>query len=103
MAAELGVNIRIAHYPPYCSKYNPIEHRLFPHVSKAIRGANYTSPQMLATAIARTKTNTGVRTIVKINHKTYQGGKQYEQDYKTKMNIKFDKLLPQWNYTTARA
>jgi hypothetical protein len=27
---EIGIEIRIAHYPPYTSKYNPIEHRLFP-------------------------------------------------------------------------
>src|SRR5271154_2986416 len=26
---RLGIEIRVAHYPPYCSKYNPIEHRLF--------------------------------------------------------------------------
>jgi hypothetical protein len=32
---RLGIEIRVAHYPPYCSKYNPIEHRLFPHVSRA--------------------------------------------------------------------
>ena len=28
----------MAHYPPYCSKYNPIEHRLFPHVTRACQG-----------------------------------------------------------------
>jgi len=26
---EIGIEIRVAHYPAYCSKYNPIEHRLF--------------------------------------------------------------------------
>lgn len=31
---ELGIEIRIAHYPPYTSKYNPIEHRLFPHIAR---------------------------------------------------------------------
>jgi len=30
LADDIGVGIRIAHYPPYCSKYNPIEHRLIP-------------------------------------------------------------------------
>jgi len=34
---EIGIEIRIAHYPPYCSKYNPIEHRLFPHVTRPVR------------------------------------------------------------------
>jgi hypothetical protein len=32
---EIGIEIRIAHYPPYTSKYNPIEHRLFPHITRA--------------------------------------------------------------------
>ena len=38
LANRLGIEIRVAHYPPYCSKYNPIEHRLFPHVTRACRG-----------------------------------------------------------------
>ena len=29
---KIGLPIRVAHYPPYCSKYNPIEHRLFPNI-----------------------------------------------------------------------
>ncbi len=35
---DLGIEIRIAHYPPYTSTYNPIEHRLFPQVSRACQG-----------------------------------------------------------------
>ena len=38
LAQRLGLEIRVAHYPPYCSKYNPIEHRLFPHVTRACQG-----------------------------------------------------------------
>ena len=38
LSNELGIEIRIAHYPPYTSKYNPIEHRLFPHVSRVCEG-----------------------------------------------------------------
>lgn len=32
---EIEIAMRIAHYPPYTSKYNPKEHRLFPHVTRA--------------------------------------------------------------------
>ena len=35
LATWTGLEIRIAHYPPYCSKWNPIEHRLFPCHSKS--------------------------------------------------------------------
>ena len=37
LANQLGIEIRVAHYPPYFSKYNPIEHRLFPHLTWACR------------------------------------------------------------------
>lgn len=35
LANTIGLEIRVAHYPPYTSKYNPIEHRLFPHLTRA--------------------------------------------------------------------
>jgi hypothetical protein len=35
---RIGLNIRIAHYPPYTSKWNPIEHRLFPHITRSLSG-----------------------------------------------------------------
>ena len=43
LANDLGIEIRIAHYPPYTSKYNPIEHRLFPHLSRVCRGVIFDS------------------------------------------------------------
>ncbi|MEO0804629.1 MAG: hypothetical protein AAFY57_20570 [Cyanobacteria bacterium J06642_2] len=27
--------------PPYTSKYNPIEHRLFPHLTRATQGVTH--------------------------------------------------------------
>ena len=38
LANEIGLEIRIAHYPPYTSKYNLIEHRLFLHVTRVCQG-----------------------------------------------------------------
>ena len=35
LSNRLDMKIRIAHYPPYCSKYNLIEHRVFPHVTRS--------------------------------------------------------------------
>ena len=29
LSNAIGLPIRVAHYPPYCSKYNPIERRFF--------------------------------------------------------------------------
>jgi hypothetical protein len=38
LANRMGMVLRVAHYPPYCSKHNPIEHRVFPHVTRACEG-----------------------------------------------------------------
>ena len=43
LSQDLGIEIRIAHYPPYTSKYNPIEHRLFPHLTRAGSGVIFDS------------------------------------------------------------
>ncbi len=37
LSNELWIEIRMAHYPPYTSKYNPIEHRFFSHVTRACK------------------------------------------------------------------
>jgi hypothetical protein len=34
LAERLQMEIVVAHYPPYCSKWNPIKHRAFSFISK---------------------------------------------------------------------
>jgi hypothetical protein len=98
LAKTIGIDIRIAHYPPYCSKWNPIEHRLFPHVSKALRGANFKNIEMMRDSIQRTKTKTGLKVTVDITNKVYQTGRKVNKEYKNNMGIEFDSYLPRWNY-----
>ena len=46
MVDATDLSIRVAHYPPGCSKYNPIEHRLFPHVTRKLKGLFLKSLEM---------------------------------------------------------
>ena len=96
---ELGIEIRIAHYPPYTSKYNPIEHRLFPHVSRACQGVIFESVEMVEKLIANTKTKTGLKVLTTILNGVYKTGRKVTQEFKEIMDIVFDDYLPQWNYT----
>ena len=98
LADEIGVEIRIAHYPPYCSKYNPIEHRLFPHVTRACQGAIFTSIELVKELMEKTHTKTGLKALVCIIDKVYQTGRKVAADFKENMRIVFDNFLPQWNY-----
>jgi hypothetical protein len=98
LADELGLEIRIAHYPPYCSKFNPIEHRLFPHVTRACQGVIFTSIALVKTLMEKTQTSTGLKVVVQIIDKAYQTGRKVADDFKANMRVVFDTVLPQWNY-----
>lgn len=95
---EIGVEIRIAHYPPYTSKYNPIEHRLFPHVTRACQGVVFKSVGLVKSLMEKTRTSKGLRVTVNIIDKVYETGRKVAADFKENMTIKFDKFLPKWNY-----
>lgn len=98
LADELGIEIRVAHYPPYCSKYNPIEHRLFPHVTRACQGVIFTSVELVKELMEKTNTTTGLKAFVHIIDKVYETGRKVAADFKETMRIVFDDFLPQWNY-----
>jgi len=96
---ELGIEIRIAHYPPYTSKYNPIEHRLFPHLTRVCQGVIFDSVEMVKDLMAKAKTHTGLRVFTTVLKKVYKTGRKVTKDFKQTMKIVFDDYLPQWNYT----
>jgi Rhodopirellula transposase DDE domain len=98
LADRLGKVFRVLHYPPYCSKWNPIEHRLFPHVSRACRGMVFDSLATVKTLMERTQTRTGLRVEVEIVDKVYQVGRKVADEVKETLNIVRDPFLPLLNY-----
>ena len=95
---EIGIEIRIAHYPPYTSKWNPIEHRLFPHITRSMQGVMLQDHEMAKQLIEKTQTKTGLKVTARIIDKIYETGKKATKDFKCSMKIKFDKILGEWNY-----
>jgi len=95
---KLRVEIRVAHYPPYCSKSNPIEHRLFPHMSRACQGVMFESVALVKTLIERVGTSTGLSVSVEMQEKFYQTKRRVAEGFKKAMKIVFDPHLPRWNY-----
>jgi hypothetical protein len=96
-----GLEVTIAHYPPYCSKYNPIEHRVFPHVTRACQGVVFETVDIVKGLIAKTKTTTGLEVTVEVIDKVYETGRQLTAETIKAVNIIKDKVLPKWNYTVA--
>lgn len=98
LADEIGREIRIAHYPPYCSKYNPIEHRFFPHVTRACQGVVFKNIEFALQLMEKTSTTKGLKAFVYLIDKVYQTGRKVASDFKETMRIVFDEYLPSWNY-----
>ena len=103
LAQRLELEIRVAHYPPYTSKYNPIEHRLFPHVTRACQGVILQTVEQVRYYLAKTKTTTGLNVVVNILDKVYATGKKVAEGFKETTRIRFDDFLPKWNYRAVPA
>ena len=95
---DLAIPIRVAHYPAYCSKFNPIERRLFSHVTRACQGVLFDSLHTVQALIQKTKTHQGLTVTVRVLDTLYEGGRTVSAAFKKNMPIVFEKLLPQWNY-----
>ena len=95
---QIQVPIRVAHYPPYCSKYNPIDHRLFPHVARACQGVIFRTLDIVKRFIRRTTTSTGLRVTLHVLNKCYQKGRKASDRFLENCPIIFDDFLPELNY-----
>ena len=99
----IGIKIFIKHYPSYASKWNPIEHRVFCHVARVIKGVFIETIADLKKLIERTKTKTGLRVDVNVIDETYSIGKKTKKEELEKCNIRHDKIIPKWNYSVSGA
>ena len=99
-ANEEGLKIRIAHFPPYCSKYNPIEHRLFPTITRALNSVMLDSIDTAIKLIqTRTQlTNSNLKVHAQKIEQSFKKGVKVPDNYLEKCNIIFDNILGKWNY-----
>jgi len=96
---EIGVEIRVAHYPTYCSKFNPIERRFFCHVTRACQGVLFDTLDKVVNMMRKTATRTGLSTTVRVMRKAYETGRHATEEFRQNMKFKLDQVLPRWNYT----
>lgn len=99
LANRTGLVVRVAHYPPYCSKHNPIEHRLFPHITRACEGVVFESVSLVKQLIELTHTNNGLRVSANIINRVYETGRKAAKHLTANLKIAFDSIFPKWNYT----
>lgn len=100
LSKRLELPIRVAHYPPYTSKWNPIEHRLFSQIERSFRGIMLDSYETALKAVQRTQTCTGLRVFGQILDKVYETGRKCSDQFRDIKDryIQHDTILGKWNY-----
>jgi hypothetical protein len=98
LSETIGLDIRVAHYPPYCSKYNPIERRFFSQVGRVCAGMLFDTVERVVELMRKTTTRTGLRTTVNVIKTLYPKKRNATDEMKENLRIVFDDLLPRWNY-----
>ncbi len=98
LAEEIGIEMRIAHYPPYTSKWNPVEHLVFPHITRSLQGVILKTHQLTKELIEKATTTSGLKVVACIFNKIYNTGRKVTEGFRESMRIVFDKHLGQWNY-----
>lgn len=91
--------VTVAHYPAGCSKWNPIEHRLFSEISRNWSGCPLESFELILNYIASTTTRTGLVVTSQLNRKEYPTGIQISDEQMRALNITPNQHIPKWNYT----
>ena len=91
--------LRVAHYPPGTSKWNPIEHRLFSEISKNWAAKPLSRYETMLNYIRTTSTKTGLTVQAHLLEGEYpKNQKVRDADFES-LCIKKHKLFPKWNYT----
>lgn len=101
LAKELGLHFIICHYPPYASKWNPIEHRLFAHVHRAMQGVVFTDYNIVKELIEKTKTKNALKVFVRLNLKDYPIGIKTDKSEVDFRRIQFNDNLSKLSYRIA--
>lgn len=99
LANELGIPIRVSHFPPGTSKWNKIEHRLFSYISMNWRGKPLISHEAIVNLIAATTTRKGLKVRAELDSGHYPTGiKVTDEELKT-VHIFRDDFHGEWNYS----
>ena len=99
LADEIGIDLKIRHFPPGTSKWNKIEHRLFSYISKNWRGKPLITREVVLNLIGNTKTKKGLSVTAVLDENNYETGIKVTDEELAKVNLIGDDFHPEWNYT----
>jgi len=96
---RFGIAVTVCHYPTGCSKWNPIEHRLFSQISRNWAGVPLRTWETVLAFIRGTSTTKGLVVQASFQPGQYPKGQKVSDADMDALNIESHAILPIWNYT----
>ena len=99
LADELGMTLKVCHFPPGTSKWNKIEHRLFCFITKNWRGRPLTTYEVIVNLIASTTTKTGLIVRAALDPRQYETEISVSDAELEHLRLTRAKFHGEWNYS----
>ncbi len=99
LADRFDLTVTVCHYPPGCSKWNPIEHRLFSEISKNWSAIPLVSYELVLHYISTTATTTGLEVQAYFFPEEYKKGARVSNEDMATINMTQHFTQPKQNYT----
>jgi hypothetical protein len=96
---RFGLTVTVCHYPPGCSKWNPVEHRLFSYISMNWAGKPLRSLGIMLGYIRGTTTRSGLKVTAVLDDATYKRGQKVSREQAQALSLRQHEVCPQWSYT----
>lgn len=96
---RFNLQVKVCHYPPGSSKWNPIEHRMFSYISNNWSAQPLCSYETVLKFIRTTTTSAGLKIRAVLNRKKYQKGTKVSDALMAEIDLKRYTLRPNWNYS----
>jgi hypothetical protein len=94
-----GLTVTVGHYPTGCSKYNPIEHRLFGPISTNWAGKPLISFEAMMAYLQGTTTRTGLEVKAVRMDGIFEKGQKVTDEVMAALALERHLVCPNWNYT----
>jgi hypothetical protein len=94
-----GLKATVCHYPTGCSKWNPVEHRLFSYISTNWQGKPLKTLEIMLGYIRGTSTATGLKVKAFLDRGIYKRGQRVRSEDLERIKIEPHSVCPKWNYT----
>jgi hypothetical protein len=99
LSDRFGLEVTVCHYPAGCSKWNPVEYRLFSPISINWAGKPLRSLEIMLSCLRATTTEKGLRVKAFLVDKVYQTKQTATDAEMAGLRMQRHAVCPRWNYT----